>query len=92
MQLGCHQRSGQGRVGIAVDQHHVRLDLLHDRLERLHHGARHRAVTATADLKIIGGRRDSQLVKKHIRHRCIEMLPGVNQFFLDQAGLGERID
>ena len=88
MQFDRAQRSSCGRIGIAVDNHHVRSFGQHDRFERLQHSSGHVAMPSAVDAEVIGRLRDAQLRKEYVRHGGIEMLSRVHHD-LDKTVLGE---
>lgn len=91
VQLGGHEGAGQRRVGIAVDQNAVGAQGFQHRFELLKHGACHRPMPTAMDLQIVVGLLDAQLGKEDVGHLGIEMLAGMDQYFSDRAGLGERL-
>jgi hypothetical protein len=79
LDLARHDRAGQGGVRVAVDQHPVRLDVGHDRLESAHHLGRLDRVRSAPDFQVEARRRHLEIPEEGRAHRVVVMLPGVDQ-------------
>ena len=89
MHFGSGQRTGQGRVGIAVHQDNPGLFFQDNVLDFDEHLPGLTAVGPAADPKLIGRTGDPQFFKKHIGHIRVVMLAGMHQHF-PASGLGQR--
>src|SRR5262245_28178789 len=83
VQLHCRQRTGKGRIGIAVDKDAVRLVFEQYFFERLEHPRGLLAVAGGADAEVDVGIRNVQLFEEHVGHVLVVVLPGVNQELFD---------
>ncbi len=74
---------GEGRGGIAVDEHPVG-PLGRDRVEdpRLHRGD-HLLVRQPADAEAVGGLRELELLEENLRQLGVVVLPGVERDLVD---------
>ena len=81
---GLRARHGarQGRVGVAVDQHHVRPLGRQQRLQRGQHARGLRGVGAAPDAEPMVRPRQSQLVEEHPRQLVVVVLAGVDEHLM----------
>ena len=91
-QLRGHDRRGQGRVRIAVDEDAVGPSLAERRLEAAHHLAGHRAVRPAADLQVQGRLVHLQVAKEGRAHRVVVVLAGVDQDLVMTGGRQRAAD
>jgi hypothetical protein len=85
VQLRRRKRAGQRRVGVAVDQHPRRPLLGEDPLDRLQHATGHGGVAESADAEMMAWRSKPELLEEHVRHRGVEVLSGVDQYFVNTS-------
>ena len=82
MQLFSSQRPGNRRIRIAIHQHPFRLFLYQHFLYLLQHLSGHRPMSQSVYIQIIMRPGYTHLLKKHITHIRIKMLPRMyNNFF-----------
>ena len=79
------QRAGQGRVGVTVDEHRVRSDLLDHRLERCQLASCLGGVRAARDAQLAVRSGDAELCEEHRAQVVVEMLAGVDQHLIVHA-------
>ena len=86
------QRSGEGRVRVAVDEHPVRLLGEHRRLDPWQHARRLLGVRPRACLQAVLRRVEPELVEEDLREPGIVVLPGVQHDLLgvSREGQGNR--
>ena len=80
--LGCGERPGQGRVGIAVDQHPVRPLLQQHSLQPKQHFADLPAVRPRPHSQIHVRLREVQFLEEDLGHPVVVVLAGVDQKLL----------
>jgi hypothetical protein len=83
MQLRRSQRTSKRGIGIAVDQHPVRLLLLDQCFDTLEHATGHGAMAQAVNTEVVVRARDVKLFEENIGHPLVEMLAGVNDDFVD---------
>lgn len=66
VKLGRGECARRGGVGVAIDQYGLWLFGQHDLFEPFQHSPGHCAVAEAVDLKIVGGRRNLEFVKKDV--------------------------
>ena len=91
-ELRGHDRPGQCRVRIAIDEHAVGPSLGERRLEAAHHLAGHRAVRPASDLQVQGRFIHLQVAKEGRAHRVVVVLAGVDQDLLVTGGRQRAAD
>ena len=74
-------------IGIAVDDHPVRLFRKQHRLDRDQHSPGHLAMAAAIDIELVRRRRNIQFPEKHVRHVVVEVLTGMDHHFLETVGV-----
>ena len=93
VELRGHDRPGQGRVRVAVDEHAVGPSLDEHRLEAAQHLAGHRAVRPAADLQVHGpARRHLEVAEEGRAHRVVVVLAGVDQDLVGAAAAQRAAD
>jgi hypothetical protein len=80
-QLRTRQRAGQRRVRVAVDEQHVGLLGGDQRLERRQHPRRLRGVGSAAEVEMMVGTRELELVEEDSRELVVVVLAGVDEHF-----------
>ena len=90
------QRTGEGRVGVSVDEHPRRADLARNSLEAGHHGAGLRAMRARTDSQVDVRLGYAELTEEDLRHVVVVVLAGVDEHLLvappDGAADRSRLD
>ena len=94
-QMHLHRRegAGDGRVGVAVDEHPVGGHLLKHRIELFKHATGHEAVGAATDTQVQIRIRDAELDEEGVGHVDVVVLAGVDDLVIDslgREGLGHR--
>jgi len=97
LRAGGRERAGERRVGVAVDERGVRLDLVDQRLERREHPRRLRRVAAAGDVQLDVRSGEAELLEEDARKRVVVVLAGVDEDLLvagaqrsgDRGGLHE---
>ena len=84
-QLLRRERGGEHRVGVALDQDHVRVLARQHRLHPAHDRGDLIGLRAGADLEVEVGRREIQLAEEHSVHLERIVLAGVEQPIVDAA-------
>ena len=87
-ELGGGQGAGQGRGGVAVDEHHVRGLGREERLEALEHQRQLGHRGAGADLEGVVRPRHAQLVEEEVGQLGVVVLAAVHQHLVDARGAG----
>ena len=87
-QVHLHRRegAGNGRIGVAVNEHPVWVHVLKHRIKLLEHPAGHDAVGAASYTKMQVRVRDPELDEEGIRHVDVVMLPGMDDLVVDPLG------
>jgi hypothetical protein len=80
--LGGDQRSAEGRVGVPVDEHRVRLLLGDERLEPGHDRRGHHGVAARPGRELVVGRRHVELLEEDLGEPAVVVLAGVDEDLL----------
>src|SRR3984957_1873544 len=81
-QFRAHQRRGDRRINVPINENQVWLCVKHDRLKSTHDLSRLVRMTARTDLKVYIGLWNVQLREENIRHISVIMLAGVDQGLL----------
>ena len=87
------ESAGNGRIGVAVDEHPIRVHLLQHRVELLEHATGHEAVGAATDTQVQIRIRDAELDEEGVGHVDVVVLAGVDDLVIDslgREGLGHR--
>ena len=79
VQLRRHERAGQRRVGVAVDQHPVGLGVHRGLLETGEHGAGLSAVRPRPDAQVQVWLGDLELTEENLGHVVVVVLAGVDE-------------
>jgi len=91
VQFGRSQRTGQGGVGVAIDQHGVGFFGQQDFFNLFEHAARHGPMPAAMNVQKVVGLVHAQLVKEDIGHVGVKVLAGVHKHFLQLARLAHGV-
>eukprot|EP01139_Manchomonas_bermudensis_P016244 Amastigsp_a512291_7.p2 type:complete len:130 gc:universal Amastigsp_a512291_7:429-40(-) len=98
MQLDGRKSTCQGGIGIAVNQHCVRLLFQQNTFDFTEHAACHGPVRTTMNIQVVSRPGHAQFSKENIRHVGIEMLARMNDHliegvcFCDSSGHGTGLD
>lgn len=85
--FGRGQGTGEGGIGIAIDQDPVGPFVQDARLDGLQHPPGHGAVVEVGDAEVVMRLRDVELLKEDVRHIGIEVLTRVDDDFFDGLAL-----
>jgi hypothetical protein len=83
VELRRGQGSGEGAVGVSIDERGVRLELKHRAFEGFEHAAGHGSMPLASQGKPLPRPRNSKLLEKDVAHVGVVMLAGVDQELLD---------
>src|SRR5262245_34559202 len=82
MELGCSQRPGQRRIGVAINYHRVRILLQQHRFNSSQHRTCLRPVEPASNSQVIVRGREVKFLEEGIRHPMVVVLPGVDKNLL----------